>query len=147
MFGMSLHVSRILTLTLAVLVLEAASASARTKKSATPSTTTTTCYGTPVIMQGLDCPRRPARVEEPEHAGDRPHRPRVTSRGSGGTYVAPLPRTPSLSVPQSTGPYIPPPVNNPSERVMQYNHSFPFNAGIGNNPSDRDAYIRYNLNR
>jgi hypothetical protein len=27
------------------------------------------------------------------------------------------------------------------------NQSFPLNGGLGNNPTDRDAYVRYNLNR
>jgi hypothetical protein len=44
-------------------------------------------------------------------------------------------------------PYIPPPVNNPSERINQLNQSFPLNGGLGNNPTNRDAYIRHNLNR
>jgi len=47
----------------------------------------------------------------------------------------------------SAGVYIPPPVNNPSERINQLNQSFPLNGGLGLNPSNRDEYIRYNLNR
>jgi hypothetical protein len=39
------------------------------------------------------------------------------------------------------------PINNPSAQINQLNHSFPLNRGLGNNPTDRDAYIRYNLNR
>jgi hypothetical protein len=98
-------------------------------------------------MQGMDCPERPARVEGQEPS-KRAKRPQVSTRGSS-TYVAPLvPRTPSLTLTQpSVTPYIPPPINNPSERIMQLNQSFPFNAGLGNNPTGRDAYIRYNLNR
>jgi hypothetical protein len=58
------------------------------------------------------------------------------------------PRAPSLTLPQpSAAPYIPPPINNPSERIMQFNQSFPHNGGLGNNPTDRDAYMRYNFNR
>jgi hypothetical protein len=30
---------------------------------------------------------------------------------------------------------------------MQLDQSFPFYGGVGNNPSNRDAYIRYNLTR
>jgi len=103
------------------------------------------CAGTPVIMQGFECPKPPARLEGQEK---RAERPRVGARGSS-VYVAPIPApTPSLTLTQpSVAPYIPPPINNPSERVMQYNQSFPFNAGLGNNPTNRDAYIRYNLNR
>lgn len=141
------------TLAVAVLVLGAATtASARPKKHSAErtATPTTNCYGTPIIMQGMDCPRRAARGEEPEQeqATKRAERPRVTARGSSGTYnPAPL-RTPSLSLPQpSAGPYIPPPIANPSAQINQLNHSFPLNGGLGNNPTDRDAYIRYNLTR
>ena len=140
-------------LAFAVLVLGAATtASARPKKHSAEhtATTTTNCYGTPLIMQGMDCPRRPARGEEqkqkqPTQRAERPH---VTARGSSGAYIAPLQRTPSLSLPQpSAAPYIPPPVNNPSAQINQLNHSFPLNGGLGLNPTNRDAYIRYNLTR
>ncbi len=150
--GMSAPLSRIVTLALAVVVLAAAAtASARPKKHSAGRTTTlaTMCDGTPIIMQGMDCSRRSARGEQQEQPQPtpRPQR-RVSARGSGGPYVpAPL-RAPSLTLTQpSAGPYIPPPVNNPSERINQLNQSFPLNGGLGNNPSDRDAYIRYNLNR
>jgi hypothetical protein len=126
----------------------AATASARPKKrSPEPaSTAVTMCDGTPIIMQGLDCKPRPAGGQE--QATKRAVRPRVTARGSGGLY-APAPLSPpSLGLPQqSAAPYIPPPVNNPSAQINQLNHSFPLNGGLGNNPTDRDAYIRYNLTR
>jgi hypothetical protein len=150
---MSAPLSRILTLACtAVLVLgTATTASARPKKQSTQaqSTAATTCDGTPVIMQGMECSRRPARAEAPqEPAAERPERSRLTVRGSSGRYVAPVQRAPSLTLSQpSTGPYIPPPVANPSERINQLNQSFPLNGGLGLNPSDRDSYIRYNLNR
>jgi hypothetical protein len=107
------------------------------------------CDGTPIIMQGMECSRRPARAEAPQGpAAERPQRSRLTVRGSSGRYVAPPQRAPSLTLSQpSTGPYIPPPVANPSERINQLNQSFPLNGGLGNNPTDRDSYIRYNLNR
>jgi hypothetical protein len=145
---MSAPLSRIVTLGLAILVLgTAATASARPKKHSTARTATTMCDGTPIIMQGMDCLRRPARGRKQE-ATERLQRPRLTARGSGGLYVAPLQRAPSLTLSQpSMGPYIPPPVSNPSERINQLNQSFPFNGGLGNNPTNRDAYIRYNLTR
>jgi hypothetical protein len=139
-------------LALAVLVFGAtATASAGPKKHsserATPSTTMC-ADGTPIIMQGLECPRRPARADEQKQPNERTERPRITTRGSGGPYVAAPLRTPSLTLTQPpAGPYIPPPISNPSERLHQLNQSFPFNAGLGNNPTNRDAYIRYNLNR
>jgi hypothetical protein len=147
--GMSRPLSRILAFAFAVLVLgTAATASARPKKPSTPPATV--CDGTPIIMQGMDCPRRPARGEQAEQKQptQRPERPRVTTRGSSSPSVAPPPRTPSLTLSQpAAAPYIPPPVSNPSERIHQLNHSFPLNGGLGNNPTERDAYIRYNLNR
>src|SRR5262245_7494560 len=148
---MSAPLSRIVTLALAVLVLgTAATASARPKKQSaqSASTSATMCDGTPIIMQGMECSRRPVRVEAQEPAAERPPRPRLTARGSSGAYVAPTLRAPSLTLSQpSAGPYIPPPVNNPSERINQLNQSFPLNGGLGNNPNNRDAYIRYNFNR
>jgi hypothetical protein len=142
---------RMVALALAVLVLgAAATASARPKKPSAERTTTTSsmCDGTPIIMQGMDCPRRPARGEEPEQKQPRAERPHVTTRGSSGPYIAAPLRTPSLTLTQpSVTPYIPPPVNNPSERINQLNQSFPLNGGLGNNLTNRDDYIRYNLNR
>jgi hypothetical protein len=140
------------TLAFAALVLgTAATASARPKKhsSERTATSTTMCAdGTPIIMQGMDCSRRPARGEQQEQVTERRERSRLTARGSSGRYIAPIQRAPSLTLSQpSTGPYIPPPVNNPSERINQLNQSFPLNGGLGNNPTNRDAYIRYNLNR
>jgi hypothetical protein len=74
--------------------------------------------------------------------------PVTVPRGSGG-FVPPaqLPRTPLLGQSQTVGPYNPPPISNPSDRITQFNHSFPLNGGLGNNPTNRDAYIRYNFNR
>src|SRR5438270_3542481 len=118
---MSMPLSRMVAFALAVLVVgTAATASARPKKQSAErtSTQTTMCYGTPIIMQGVDCPTRSAGGQEQEPATERAPRaprPRLSARGSGGTYIAPLQRTPSLTLTQpSTGPYIPPPVNNPS---------------------------------
>ena len=42
---------------------------------------------------------------------------------------------------------IPPPVSNPSAQINQLNQSFQFNRGLGNNPTGRDSFIRYNLTR
>ena len=154
--GMTVPFSRMVALAFAVFVLGAATtASARPKKPSAEhtATTTTNCYGTPVIMQGMDCPTRPVRAaeqeqEEQEQATKRAERPRLTARGSSGAYIAPVQRTPSLTLQQpSAGVYIPPPVNNPSAQINQLNHSFPLNGGLGNNPTNRDAYIRYNLTR
>jgi hypothetical protein len=42
----------------------------------------------------------------------------------------------------SPGVYTPPPIESFSDRVTRCNHSFPLNAGIGNNPTERSAYVR-----
>jgi len=143
--SMSVPLSRIVILAFAVLVLGAdATASARPKKHT--STAITTCDGTPIIMQGMDCKKRPSGGEQ--QATKRAARPRVTSRGSGGIYAPARLTPPSLGLPQqSTGVYIPPPVSNPSAQINQLNQSFPLNGGLGLNPTNRDSYIRYNLTR
>ncbi|MFL6799720.1 MAG: hypothetical protein ACJ8F3_20175 [Xanthobacteraceae bacterium] len=41
---------------------------------------------------------------------------------------------------------MPPPIDSFSDRVSRCNHSFTFNAGVGNNPLDRDAYVRSCVN-
>src|ERR1700752_2644655 len=122
---MSVPLSRMVTLALAVVVLgTATTASARPKKhiqkhiqsaERTTTTTTTNCYGTPIIMQGMDCPRRAARGEEQEQAPKRAERTRVTRRGSSGAYNPALLTPPSLLMSQpSAGGDIPPPGANPS---------------------------------
>ena len=94
-------------------------------------------------------PGRQARgTEQEQEVTQRPVRRRVTARGSGGSYAPARLSTPSLGLPQpSTGVYIPPPISNPSGQINQLNHSFPLSGGLGNNPTNRDAYIRYNLTR
>jgi hypothetical protein len=83
-----------------------------------------------------------------EQRTKRAQRPRLTARGSGGSYAPARLSTPSLPLSQpSAGVYIPPPVSNPSAQINQLNHSFPLNGGLGLNPTNRDAYIRYNLTR
>lgn len=145
---------RIVTLAVAALLVvgTAATASARPKNhnvvrhnAEDQATSTTNCYGTPIIMQGMGCPKRVARGEDQEPT---PRGPRRRARGSGGPYIPAYQPIPSLGGSQpSVGVYIPPPVSNPSAQINQLNQSFPFNAGLGNNPTNRDAYIRYNMTR
>jgi hypothetical protein len=161
---MSMPLSRLVALALAVLIVgTAASASARPKKhsvkrSAEPQATViTSCDGTPIIMQGIECKKRPAGgaeqatkppTGEEEQATKPAPRPRVTRRGSGGLYAPAHLSPPTLGLSQpSAAPYIPPPVANPSAQINQLNHSFPLNGGLGLNPTNRDSYIRYNLTR
>jgi len=132
----------------------AAQASARSKNhSLEPSSVASIMKdetGTPVIMQGLERPKR--AIRDRHHAKKDAQRPANISRGSA-TFIPPvssiggLPRTPLLVQPPAVAPYNPPPISNPSERVMQSNQSFPLNAGLGNNPTNRDGYVRYNFNR
>lgn len=157
--NMSVSLSRIVGLAVAVLLLGAdATASARPKRHPAAqrpaAQVTTNCDGTPIIMQGMPCRQRPARAAEQatEQTGEQPpkgaERRRLTTRGSGGPYVPSVQRTPSLSLQQPSGSvYTPPAIANPSERIKDLNSSFPLNGGLGLNPSNRDDYIRYNLNR
>ncbi len=69
--------------------------------------------------------------------------PKVFPRGSSYIPSTTLSRTVAPTVGQpSPGVYRPPPMNSFSDRVTNCNHSFPLNAGIGNNPTDRSAYVR-----
>ena len=136
----------LLPLALLVVLATAETAAARVKKhrierSVPPAVMLD--HGTPVIMQGLTWPKRGAAELEPRQ---RAERPRVIPRGSSG-YVAPAPLpAPTLSQPSTIAPYQPPPINSPSDRVTGCIQSFPFNAGIGNNPTGRDFYVRSCVN-
>src|SRR5262249_20219669 len=91
-------------------------------------------------------PNARARLLELAHVAA-PRR-RAARRGSGGSYAPARLTPPSLPLAQqSTGVYIPPPVSNPSAQINQLNQSFQFNRGLGNNPTGRDSFIRYNLTR
>ena len=103
--------------------------------------------GTPIIMQ--DSRSRPKKPESEERPSQRAERPRKVPRGSS-AYVEPIPlpntsRSSGIAAPPPVT--TPPPINNPSERINQLNQSFPLNRGLGNNPTDRGGYLRYNLNR
>lgn len=114
-------------------------------------------FGVPNIM--VEEPQTQPKRTQPKNAiGERQHSKKKQTehavnipRGSA-SFVPPisssgqLPRTPLLAPPQTVTPYNPPPISNPSERITQFNHAFPLNGGLGNNPTDRDAYIRYNFN-
>src|SRR5262245_25474037 len=106
---------KMLALLLAALAVGAtATASAASKKdrAARSSSTATLCHGTPVIMQGLDCPQQPDRGEEQKQTSDRAKHPRIIAPGSSTVYVAPVQRTPSLTPLPPMAPYVPPPVSN-----------------------------------
>jgi hypothetical protein len=98
--------------------------------------------GTPIIMQGLG-PTPSIMVEEPG-SKKRAAKPTTRPRGSS-TYIPPpipSPDTPRAVVPPNPQPYRPPPVNSYGDRATGCIHSFPLNAGIGNNPTDQSSYVR-----
>jgi hypothetical protein len=124
-------------LSMAVLLAAADAASARPRSQA--SSSVPTCNGTPIIMQGLECRSGSARARPSERA----ELPRIPRGSSGYLPPVPAPRAPSLTLQRpSVTPYMPPPINSFSDRVTQCNQSFTFNAGVGNNPAGRDAYVR-----
>jgi hypothetical protein len=107
--------------------------------------------GTPIIMQGLAPARRsvPDRSRVTKEAEQERH-VRIPHGSPGfippSSSMTPLPRTPLLGQAPAAAPYNPPPVRNPSAEISQFNQSFQFNKGLGNNPTDRDAYVRQNFN-
>ena len=110
----------------------------RVERSVPPAVTLN--HGTPIIMQGLTWPKRPA--PETDQPQQRAERPRMAPRGSS-SYVPPsVAPSPMLSPQPTVTPYQPAPINSFSDRVTQCLHSFSFNAGLGNNPIGRDAYVR-----
>jgi len=126
----------------------------RIEPSPVPSIMVDETTQTPVIMQGLERPKKANRgsrhtnKEANKEAERRVHIPRGSaSFVPPASSTAPLPRTPLLTQPAAAAPYNPPPISNPSERITQFNQSFQFNRGLGNNPTDRDGYVRYNFNR
>ena len=153
---MSLPSSKALAIVLAAAVAFSAcgaeQALARSKKQpAEPSVTMD--EGTPIIMQGLKLERpkkRPAATPgaaDEEQAKERAERPVKIPRGSSSYVPPPVPSplggppSPTLLRPQ-VAPYQPPAINSFSNRVINCNQSFTFNAGVGNNPTNRDAYVR-----
>jgi hypothetical protein len=101
--------------------------------------------GTPIIMEGLKRPKRPAW--EMDEAKERAEHPYPRPRGSS-TYIPPPVPSPSAGPPPPAllqpAPALPqpPPITTFSDRVTRCIHSFPLNAGIGNNPTNLDAYVR-----
>jgi hypothetical protein len=117
----------------------------RAKRSATPALQYDSS-GTPSIMRGGDRGISIMRDENaPKGEAREATRPRKVPRGSS-TYIPPpipSPNTGRATVaPATPGVYKPPPINSFGDRVTGCVHSYPLNAGIGNNPTDRQSYIR-----
>src|SRR5687768_70693 len=69
--------------------------------------------------------------------------PKRRPRGSSYIPSTGLPRTePVVVAPASPGVYRPPPINSFSDRVTNCIHSFPLARGLGNNPTEQQAYVR-----
>ncbi len=112
--------------------------------------------GTPIIMQGSTRsrvrtgdsagPLRPGEEAVKSGREKQVERP-VRVRGSS-TYIPPPVPSPSAGPPApalmqpAPEPYKPPPINTYGDRVTNCIHSYPLNRGIGNNPTDQQAYIR-----
>jgi len=153
---MSLRSSKTLAVLIAVAFCAcgAEQALARSKKQpAEPMPSVTMDEGTPIIMQGLKLERpkkqpgaTPGSADE-EQAKERAERPVKIPRGSSSYVPPPVPSplggppSPTLLRPQ-VAPYQPPAINSFSDRVINCNQSFTFNAGVGNNPTNRDAFVR-----
>ena len=137
-------------LTLAVLAAFAVSAAdaAPKKKRAKPAPAATSSVtrdydGTPIIMQGYRVPRV-TQDAQPQAGADRAKQNFVLRPyGSSGPAAPPSAglRSPPPLV-QPPGVHQPPPVNSFGDRVTNCIHSFPLNRGLGNNPTDQQAYIR-----
>ena len=134
----------------AVALAAADGALARSKKArAKPEAASTVLQdydGTPIIMQGLERPKKQRAPEESKPSG-RVERPRKVPRGSGGYIPPPVP-SPSAGSPPAAlmqpppAPNRPPPIKSFGDRVTDCIHSYPLNRGIGNNPTDQQMYIR-----
>ncbi len=102
--------------------------------------------GMPIIIKGYKTPamlRDEGRSKEQPR--ERAERPVKIPRGSS-TYIPPPNPSPYSSsapaVQPAPAPYQPPKINSFGDRVTNCIHSFPLNAGIGNNPKDQQSYIR-----
>jgi len=82
-------------------------------------------------------PKRPGRTAN--YPKERAERPRTIPRGSS-NHLPPVPSLSvrSLALQPALAIYRPPPINSVRDRVTHCPHSFPLNAGLGNNRTNRD---------
>jgi hypothetical protein len=85
-------------------------------------------------MQGP--PKRPARIQGLSRGTRR------TPAHDSAQQRFPSPSAPSLPLQPALPVYKPPSINSVGDRVTNCLHSFPLNAGLGNNPTNRDLYVR-----
>ena len=155
--------SRPLALVLAatlVLVLVDAASAARKKPRANRAAAPAVTYdydGTPIIMKGYRSVRRgagaPSIMRDEGRPGTRAGRPLARPVGSGIYIPPPVPSPNSPNSPPSPvllqpppAVYTPPRIDSPGDRATRCLHSFPLAGGVGNNPSDRDAFVRSCMN-
>ncbi len=132
--------SRLIIIALAAMaVVAASSAEARHRKAAHQTTSTTLpldSSGTPIIMKGYEADQG-----------------RVVPRVSSPVVVPPphagLPDLPARQLLQAAPPpvYARPAQQSFTDKVTNCIHSYPLNAGIGNNPADRNAYMGQCVNQ
>ncbi len=85
----------------------------------------------------------PATERQPNDAKPSKKAARPVPRGGGYVPNMTLPRSePARVAPPIVDVYRPPPINSFGDRARNCIHSYPLNAGIGNNPTDQSAYIR-----
>jgi hypothetical protein len=112
-----------------------------------PTTVLQDYDGTPIIMRGLERPKKPEPEQGPRRRSERPvHIP----RGSGGYIPPPVPSPyagPPPPLTQPPGVYQPPPINSFGDRVIDAIHAYPLEKGIGNNPTDQQMFIRQRANQ
>jgi hypothetical protein len=118
----------------AVALVVGGSADARHRRTVHQRTTSTSlpvdASGTPIIMKGYQA----------DHG-------RVIPRTSSAVVVPPphtgLRDLPARQLLQAAPPpaYVPPAQPSFSDKVTNCIHSYPLNAGVGNNPTDRNAYV------
>ena len=132
--------SRLIVIVLAATaVVVSSSADARHRKTTHQTTSTglpVDASGTPIIMKGYEADQGRVHgrvaapvVVPPPSTGLRDFPPRQLLQGTPPPVYA-APSQPSMS-----------------DKVTSCIHSYPLNAGIGNNPSDRNAYIGQCVNR
>ena len=96
-------------------------------------------YGVPDIM--VDEGGKPVKKKKKGAT------PKVRPRGSSYIPQLTLPRSEPVRVaPAWPGVYTPPPIRSFGDRATDAIHSYPLQKGIGNNPTDRQMYIRQNAN-
>jgi len=100
-----------------------------------------------MVEEGGKRPPKPRKVEDTERPATEKKPPKKAAkpvpRGSGYVPNMTLPRSePARVAPPTVDVYRPPPINSFGDRVRNCIHSYPLNAGIGNNPTDQSAYIR-----